>query len=304
MGQQPNPYDPSFDPSNPSSGRIDPLRQLDPGLQRFVVAYAGQRDRLPAARREELARSAEQALRKALPEVVAGSGPLAALDQLAELQRVALAEPAPPSEAVETVGGVTYLVQRQKLRGLDAKVARRWPRGWSRITAGCGGLISILFLLGMLGSLGSHNPGSYAPIRLPTVDTHPTPVPSTAAEPNPQVIAHYTNYTGNVVTATGTMKNEGKASTPDVHIAMIVYDGTRVIGTGQQDIGSLASAEQKSYTLVIHLTSAPDSISTQTRWQWAADQCPAGTTPSPDPSDPGAQWCNNPTQSSASPSPS
>jgi hypothetical protein len=53
-----------------------------------VVAYAARRSDLPQARRESLARSAEPALRRALPEVVAAAGPLQALDQLAELEGV------------------------------------------------------------------------------------------------------------------------------------------------------------------------------------------------------------------------
>jgi hypothetical protein len=53
-----------------------------------VVAYAARRDELPLLRREALARSAEPALKKALPQMVERSGPLAALDHLAELQGV------------------------------------------------------------------------------------------------------------------------------------------------------------------------------------------------------------------------
>src|SRR5437879_5797727 len=61
---------------------------LDPGLRRLVVAYAARREALPVERREALARSAEAALRIALPDVVAGAGPLAALDQLAEREGI------------------------------------------------------------------------------------------------------------------------------------------------------------------------------------------------------------------------
>jgi hypothetical protein len=52
------------------------------------VAYAARRNELPVQRREVLAKSAEPALRKSLPQLVESSGPLAALDHLAELQGV------------------------------------------------------------------------------------------------------------------------------------------------------------------------------------------------------------------------
>ena len=54
--------------SEPSAA-ID--RPVDPALRRLVVAYAARRELLPAFRREALAKSAESALRAALPEVVA-----------------------------------------------------------------------------------------------------------------------------------------------------------------------------------------------------------------------------------------
>jgi uncharacterized RDD family membrane protein YckC len=72
----------------PPVGGAERLRRLEPGLRRLVVAYAARRSDLPQARRESLARSAEPALRRALPEVVAAAGPLQALDQLAELEGV------------------------------------------------------------------------------------------------------------------------------------------------------------------------------------------------------------------------
>jgi len=62
------------------------LRQLDPALRRFVLAYARRRQELPIPRREALAKSAEPALRAALPRVVAEQGALAALDRLADLE--------------------------------------------------------------------------------------------------------------------------------------------------------------------------------------------------------------------------
>jgi uncharacterized RDD family membrane protein YckC len=61
---------------------------VDPGLRRLVVAYAARREELPVARRQALAQSAEPALRRALPGVVAAAGPLAALDQLAEREGI------------------------------------------------------------------------------------------------------------------------------------------------------------------------------------------------------------------------
>lgn len=65
-----------------------PRPHLEPALRRLVVAYAGRRAGLSLERREALARSAEAALRRALPALVASVGPLAALDQLAEWEGV------------------------------------------------------------------------------------------------------------------------------------------------------------------------------------------------------------------------
>jgi len=64
---------------------VGPRHRLDPTFRRFVVAYAQRRPFLPAAHRESLARQVEPALRTVLPEVVAAGGPLAALDQLADM---------------------------------------------------------------------------------------------------------------------------------------------------------------------------------------------------------------------------
>ena len=61
---------------------------VDQALRRLIVAYAARREELPLPRREQLAQSAEPALRRALPAVVAASGPLAALDQLAEREGI------------------------------------------------------------------------------------------------------------------------------------------------------------------------------------------------------------------------
>jgi uncharacterized RDD family membrane protein YckC len=61
-----------------------PALRLDPRLHRFVQAYAQRRHGLPPERRAQLAREAEPALAAALPDVVRASGPLAALDLLAD----------------------------------------------------------------------------------------------------------------------------------------------------------------------------------------------------------------------------
>src|SRR6266567_4558571 len=61
------------------------LRRLDPDLRRFVSAYARRRPGLPLDLRVHLASSVEASLRTALPDVFAQQGPLAALDQLANL---------------------------------------------------------------------------------------------------------------------------------------------------------------------------------------------------------------------------
>ncbi|MDQ6883641.1 MAG: RDD family protein [Candidatus Dormibacteraeota bacterium] len=76
---------PSVTAIGPSSGEAG---GVDPALRRLVVAYAARREELPVARRQALADSAEPALRRALPELVATHGPLAALDQLAEREGV------------------------------------------------------------------------------------------------------------------------------------------------------------------------------------------------------------------------
>ena len=68
-------------------------RPLDSNLRRLVVAYAARRESLPSYRRETLAKEAENALRAALPDVVASAGPLAALDMLAEREGISPARP-------------------------------------------------------------------------------------------------------------------------------------------------------------------------------------------------------------------
>ena len=62
------------------------LRRLDPDLRRFVSAYARRRPQLPLEMRVQLASTVQASLRTALPDVFVQSGPLAALDQLANLE--------------------------------------------------------------------------------------------------------------------------------------------------------------------------------------------------------------------------
>jgi uncharacterized RDD family membrane protein YckC len=85
-------------------------RPLDPNLRRLVVAYAARREILPAFRREALAKSAESALRAALPEVVAAAGPLAALDQLAEREGVSPRRPVHRNASSAMTWGVITLI--------------------------------------------------------------------------------------------------------------------------------------------------------------------------------------------------
>jgi uncharacterized RDD family membrane protein YckC len=63
------------------------LRRLDPDLRRFVSSYARRRPELSLDVRIQLAGQVQPSLRNALPEVFAQSGPLAALDYLADLER-------------------------------------------------------------------------------------------------------------------------------------------------------------------------------------------------------------------------
>jgi uncharacterized RDD family membrane protein YckC len=72
---------PGLGPSSPPAD--DNLRHLEPELRRFVVAYQGRRPWLPLGQRAYLAEIARPALARALPDVVTGYGPLAALDHLA-----------------------------------------------------------------------------------------------------------------------------------------------------------------------------------------------------------------------------
>jgi uncharacterized RDD family membrane protein YckC len=94
-------------PPAPPTG--EPL-VVDPGLRRLVVAYAARREELPLARREALAQSAEPALRRALPGVVATAGPLAALDQLAEREGISPHRPMHRGASSAMTWGVTTLI--------------------------------------------------------------------------------------------------------------------------------------------------------------------------------------------------
>ena len=62
------------------------LRRLDPDLRRFVSAYARRRPQLPLDMRVQLASTVQASLRVALPDAFAQRGPLAALDELANLE--------------------------------------------------------------------------------------------------------------------------------------------------------------------------------------------------------------------------
>ncbi len=61
------------------------LRRLDPELRRFISSYARRRPELTLDVRAQLASQVQPSLRSAAPEVFEQSGPLAALDHLADL---------------------------------------------------------------------------------------------------------------------------------------------------------------------------------------------------------------------------
>ena len=71
----------------PASAAELTLRRLDPELRRFVTSYARRRPELSLQVRVQLATQVQSSLRTALPDVLAESGPLAALDRLADLER-------------------------------------------------------------------------------------------------------------------------------------------------------------------------------------------------------------------------
>ncbi|HYL07474.1 MAG TPA: RDD family protein [Candidatus Udaeobacter sp.] len=81
-------------PSPPSPAGFAPapaaelaLRRLDPDLRRFVSSYARRRSELPLELRAQLAGVVQKSVGAAVPEVFQQSGPLAALDHLADLER-------------------------------------------------------------------------------------------------------------------------------------------------------------------------------------------------------------------------
>jgi hypothetical protein len=78
-------YVPAPIPYAPASQAELILRRLDPELRRFVSSYARRRPQLPLDVRVQLASTVQGNLRTALPDVFAQRGPLAALDQLADL---------------------------------------------------------------------------------------------------------------------------------------------------------------------------------------------------------------------------
>jgi uncharacterized RDD family membrane protein YckC len=82
----PAPIPPSPAQFAPASAAELTLRRLDPDLRRFVSSYARRRPQLSVELRVQLASSIQPSLRMALPDVFAHSGPLAALDHLADLE--------------------------------------------------------------------------------------------------------------------------------------------------------------------------------------------------------------------------
>lgn len=88
----PPPPAPGYAPFSPTATQYAPasqaeliLRRLDPELRRFVSSYARRRPQLPLDVRVQLASTVQASLRTALPDVFAQHGPLAVLDQLANL---------------------------------------------------------------------------------------------------------------------------------------------------------------------------------------------------------------------------
>lgn len=74
-------------PYTPASLGEQTLRRIDPELRRFVSSYARRRGQLSLELRVQLASTVQPGLKAALPDVFAQSGPLAALDHLADLDR-------------------------------------------------------------------------------------------------------------------------------------------------------------------------------------------------------------------------
>jgi uncharacterized RDD family membrane protein YckC len=108
---QPSPPEGSGGPASGAAISPPPANQtLDPSLRKLVVAYAARRESLPLQRRDSLARSAEGALRRALPDVVASAGPLAALDILAQREGITPLRPVHRNASAAMAWGMTSLI--------------------------------------------------------------------------------------------------------------------------------------------------------------------------------------------------
>jgi uncharacterized RDD family membrane protein YckC len=87
-GARPTPSAAPVPPPNAYAGASHAelaLRRLDPELRRFVSSYATRRPELTLEIRAQLASQVQPSLRSAAPDVFEQSGPLAALDHLADL---------------------------------------------------------------------------------------------------------------------------------------------------------------------------------------------------------------------------
>jgi uncharacterized RDD family membrane protein YckC len=82
----------AFPPPPPAFAAATPaeltIRRLDPELRRLVSSYARRRPDLPLELRAQLASQVQASLRAAVPDVFAQNGPLAAMDYLADLERM------------------------------------------------------------------------------------------------------------------------------------------------------------------------------------------------------------------------
>jgi uncharacterized RDD family membrane protein YckC len=74
---------PTIAPATPAEIK---LRSIDPDLRRLVSSYARRRAQMPLELRAQLASTLEPSLRNAVPELFKQAGPLAVLDQLADLE--------------------------------------------------------------------------------------------------------------------------------------------------------------------------------------------------------------------------
>jgi hypothetical protein len=127
-------------------------------------------------------------------------------------------------------------------------------------------------------------------------------VGGTAEIPDPEVIDDSGSYSGDTFTAVGAVKNKGNGATKDLQVKVTVLDGSTPIGSGQQELGALEPGAQRVYSIVIKLSSSPDHVDTLTTWTWTADQCPPGSSPTPDPSDTSVQLCGGGGSPTSSPS--